>query len=551
MRQHRSSMPSLGMYVAAVACLSATCASAQISQVTTCDAAGIGALTLAADAPVTILSATPGTATSGNVAVPYCLVKVQVPTAINIWFGLPMNGTFNGRFQALGGGGYAGSIAAPTGAVVNGYAGAFTDTGHTGFGGSFALSAPGVPNTPLKIDFAYRSEHLMAVLAKQLIQAFYGQPASRSYWAGCSTGGRQGLRMVQDFPDDYDGVVAGAPAIHWDRFIAAEIWPQVVMNVDLGGPMSSAKETLVTNAAIAACDANDGLVDGLIDDPRACSYDPQIDPNITKASCTSSDNSCLTSAEAAAVVKIWNGPRSSQGSGPRGSGRGPQGVGKPLWYGLERGAPLNGLAGTNPFPIAVDHLRYWTFLDPSFDWRTLDYANYGEAFDLAVSMMNALMASDNPDISAFRDHDGKLIMYHGWTDQLIMPRGTLQYYKALRNFAHGSYAELQQDVRLFMAPGMTHCGGGAGPNAFGQPTSAGPTNATPLVPDADHDVFRALVRWVEQGVAPEKIIATHYTNGQPDRTRPLCPYPAHAVYIGTGSIDDAANFECVDEEVEE
>lgn len=210
---------------------------------------------------------------------------------------------------------------------IAGYVGVQTDTGHSGGSGAFGMltAVPnGAPNTQLQIDFAYRSEHLMAVLAKQLIQAFYGQPQTYSYWNGCFTGGRQGLRMAQDFPNDYDGYVIAAPAIHWDRFIAAELWPQVVMQNELGRTISSAKLTLATNAAIAQCDALDGVTDGLLNDPRQCTYNPVNDAAITTDSCTATNNACLMPAEATAIQKIWTGPTNAKG--------------KSLWYGLERGA---------------------------------------------------------------------------------------------------------------------------------------------------------------------------------------------------------------------
>ena len=206
--------------------------------VTSCDAAGIGASALTADG-VTPRITEVSTGKQGSVD--YCLVKVLVPQSINIWVGLPMQGAWNGRWQSVGGGVYAGSVNVPAEALAAGYAAATTDTGHTGgrpgvqvamLDGSFGMLRPGEPNTPLQQDFAYRSEHLMAVIGKQLVLKFYGRAPEYSYWNGCSTGGRQGLRMVQDFPDDYDGVLAGAPAIHWDRFQAAMLWYPMVARLE-------------------------------------------------------------------------------------------------------------------------------------------------------------------------------------------------------------------------------------------------------------------------------------------------------------------------------
>ncbi len=524
--------------------LGASAVQAQVP-ITTCDAAGIGSTHLVADGPsVSILSA--GTATTSGVN--YCLVKVLVPQAINIWVGLPMDGKWNGRWQSLGGGGYAGSVSAPTSAIAGGYAGATTDTGHVGGSGTFgcvnncvgnSAANPGQPDVALQTDFAYRSEHLMAVLGKQLVQAFYGQPPVYSYWNGCSTGGRQGLRMAQDYPADYDGILAGAPAIHWDRFQAGQIWYQVVQRMENGGPIGggvsavlSAKETLATNHAVAACDAQDGVVDGVLTDPRTCTYSAAADTTITLASCSASDTTCLTPGEARAIDKMWQGPSSCA---PGHSGvdcpvrdfatRQLTGVGnKRLWYPDTRGTALNGLGGATPFSIAVAQPRYWVYFDPTWDWTTLTYDNYLQFFRDTVAQVGPLMASDNPDLSAFRNRGGKLVMWHGFADQLIVPGGSIDYYDAVTQALGGGYKRTQQFARLFMAPGVGHCGGGSGPQ---------PRNP-----------FGAVVNWVENGQAPDTILASKPITGG-TQTRPLCPYPAQAVWTGVGSTDDASNFVCM------
>jgi hypothetical protein len=488
----------------------------------TCDTAGLGSVRLVSDLPTlptttppndasaTITSVATGTTPAG---VPYCLVRVLVPPAINIWVGLPTEGRWNGRLQSEGGGGYAGSVGVPTGSINGGYVGVQTDTGHTGGSGTFGMLTPvpnGAPDVQLQSDFAFRSEHLMAVIGKQLTQAFYGQAPQYSYWNGCSTGGRQGMRIAQDFPGDYDGILAGAPAFHWDRFQAAQIWPQVAMRIDAGGPVSAAKQTLATNAAVAACDANDGVIDGVLTDPRTCTYNPANDPTITRGSCTSADNACLTPGEASAIQKIWTGPVNAQG--------------KRLWYGLPRGTALNGLGGTSPFAIAVAQPRYWVYFDPAWDWQTLTYANYEAFFKETMRQVNPMMASENPDLRAFRDRGGKIVMWQGWSDQLIMPEGSIAYYDAVTNYLGGGYAQTRQFFRHFMAPGVGHCGGGTGP----QP----------------QDLFQSVVDWVEGGSAPETILASRALPGGGTQTRPLCLYPTVAKYIGAGSTDDATSFVC-------
>jgi hypothetical protein len=538
--------------------VTAVCAPQAFAQTgkTTCDSAGIGSVTLVADGPaVTIQSVATATAGSGAAAVPYCLVKVLVPNApgatvqegVHISVGLPMGGHWNGRWQSLGGGGYAGSVSNPTSAVQAGYAGATTDTGHSGGSGTFGCANdcagnnaqnPGSPDFGRQEDFAYRSEHLMAVLGKQLVNAFYGQPPVYSYWNGCSTGGRQGLRMAQDYPADYDGILAGAPAIHWDRFQAGQIWYQVVQRRDNGGPIGggtpsvlNAKENLATNHAVAACDALDGVVDGVLTDPRTCEYSAVADTSITRTTCTASDPTCLTPTEALAIDDMWKGPVScSNGHAgascpvPDFATRNLNGKGnKRLWYPNERGTALNGLGGANPFSIAVAQPQYWVYFDPTWDWRTLTFDNYLQFFSDTVTMVGPLMASDNPDLSAFRDRGGKLVMWHGFADQLIVPEGTIDYYDAVTHALGGGYERTQQFARLFMAPGVGHCGGGNGP----QPQA----------------IFDAVVDWVEKNQAPEQIVAAKTSNGAL-QTRPLCPYPTFAQYAGSGSTDDAANFVC-------
>lgn len=505
------------------------------SSVSTCDAAGIGSTRLQADGPkVTITEVSSGTAGS----VQYCLVKVVVPQAINIWVGLPMGGAWNGRWQSTGGGGFAGSVNVPTAALTAGYAAASTDTGHTAeAGGSFGMLETGKPNTALQVDFAYRSEHLMAVIGKQLVQAFYGKAPQYSYWNGCSTGGRQGLRMAQDFPADYDGILAGAPAIHWDRFQAGQLWYQVVQLRDNGGPIGggdravlAAKQQLATNKAIAACDAIDGVTDGILDDPRQCRYSAAADKSITTVQCKSSDSSCLTATEASAIDKMWQGPIACvNGSADcKVSDVATRDLesknDKRLWYPNTHGTNLSALGGPAPIGIASDQGKYWVYFDANWNWQTLDYSNYLAFFKDTVAKVGPMMASDNPDLSAFRDRGGKLVLYHGWSDMLIVPQGTIDYYDRVTQKLGGGYESTQKFARLFMAPGVAHCAGGDGPQPQG--------------------MLEAVVDWVEKGKAPATLLATkNSSSGR--QTRPLCPYPARARWNGKNSSDDAANFSCL------
>jgi hypothetical protein len=502
--------------------------------VTSCDATGIGAVKLQGDGTaVTITEISAGKA--GDV--PYCLVKLRVPQAINIWVGLPLEGKWNGRWQSVGGGGYAGMATVPVQALSAGYAAATTDTGHTvQVGGSFGMLEPGKPNTELQNDFAYRSEHLMAVLGKELVQAFYGKAQDYAYWNGCSTGGRQGLRMAQDYPTDYDGILAGAPAIHWDRFQAGHLWYQVVQLRENDGPVGggnrevlAAKQLLANNKAIAACDAIDGVSDGVLTDPRQCTYNAATDSTLTTTQCTAADASCLTSTEASAIDLMWLGPVACAAGNtncavPAVASRNLDVSGdQRLWYGQPRGTPLTALGGTAPFPIAIDQPRYWVYFDAAWDWTQLDYTSYQGFFQDTIAKVGPLMASDNPDLSAFRDQGGKLVLYHGWADPLITAHGTIDYYERVTNTLGGGHAKTQEFARLFMAPGLGHCAGGDGPQPQG--------------------LFESVVAWVEQGKAPETILATKPIEGA-NQSRPLCAYPAVAQYNGSGDSNQAVNFSC-------
>jgi Tannase and feruloyl esterase len=518
---------------------------------------------------VTSIAATPEAAGSftppgltAPVAVAFCRVQITVSPAINIEVWLPAAANWNHRYQGEGGGGYAGVISysalamAVTGDAVTGqFATASTDTGHpaTGTangqggangaqaGGGFALNpANDQLNEGLIVDFASRSLHEMALKAKAVIKAYYGEPQNYAYWNGCSTGGRQGWIEAQLFPDDYDGILAGAPAINWDRFIPAELWPELIMNLDVGEPVSQTKLTSVTAAAIQACDGLDGVIDGVINDPRQCHFDPHV--LVCGKPGAPPPGTCLMKTEADAVQQIWRGAR-----GP---------YGEFLWYGLEPSASFAGLANSSsatppvamPFTITLDHWRLWIKQDPSFDWYTLNTASFEQGFRESQEKFHAVIGTDNPDLSGFRAHGGKMITYHGWTDQLIFPKGSIDYFNRVVA-ANGGLKQVQDFDRLFMVPGMNHCAGGAGAVNFGQ------SGVVPISLDPEHDAILALQRWVEQGVAPDMLIAT---TDQPDSvhaaenltqplpfTRPLCPYPAEAKYKGSGDPTDAANFVCL------
>ena len=432
---------------------------------------------------------------------PFCRVAATVkPTSdsdikVEVW--LPSSG-WNGKFQAVGNGGWAGviSYSAMADAVRAGYASASTDTGHVGGRGTFALDHP-----EKLIDFAWRSEHEMTVKAKAIIQAFYGNPPRLSYWNGCSTGGRQGLKEAQKFPDDYDGIIAGAPA----NRTAISLWIAAAVLKDPASYIPPSKYPLIHQAALTACDARDGLEDGLIDDPTKCDFDPMV------LLCKGADGpTCLTAPQVEGAKKIY-----SPAINPR--------TGQQLFSSLVPGTELGWATqaqGPEPSANIYDQYRYVVFKDAKWDWKTFNFDSDVVRGDLPE---NVVMNATDPNMKAFFSHGGKLLLYHGWSDPQVPTLNTIKYYKSVVETLGGP-AKASASVRLFLAPGMGHCGGGEGPNVF--------------------DKVGALEEWVERGKAPETLNASHRTDGKVDRTRPLCPYPQVARYKGTGDVDDAANFVC-------
>jgi feruloyl esterase len=440
-------------------------------------------------------------------AVAFCRVAATLaPTPdsdikIEVW--MPVAG-WNGKFQGVGNGGWAGIISYPalTEAIARGYAAASTDTGHSGDGGSFALGHP-----EKFVDFAWRAVHEMTTAAKSIVAAFYGTGPRRSYWNGCSTGGRQGLMEAQRFPLDYDGIIAGAPANPRTKLNAAGLATHQALWRDPASAIPADKYPLIHDAVLAACDSLDGLKDRLIQDPTQC----QFDPAVLTCKSGSDPQSCLTDRQVEAARTILS-PVKTRSGVPVIPRREP---GSELGWGFFFGG------GPNPTPLIVDSFKYLLYKDPDWDWRTFDLER-DLAKAEAASDMTAADASD-PDLSAFAARGGKLLMYHGWSDALVAPGASIDHYTRVVAAMGGADKTLPW-IRLFMAPGMGHCRGGDGPNTF--------------------DAIGALDEWVEKKRAPDRLVATQVTAGSPGRTRPLCPYPQLAVYTGVGSTDDAANFVC-------
>jgi hypothetical protein len=292
------------------------------------------------------------------------------------------------------------------------------------------------------------------------------------------------------------------------------------------GPMA-AKYKLASDRAVAACDADDGVTDGLLADPRQCHYWAAKDAGITLPSCTASATDCLTSGEAAAIDAMWKGPIACENGKdcdvPAVASRKLDTRGnKRLWYGQPRGTDLGALGGAQPFAVVNAQARYWVYFDPQWDWRSVTPASFTRYFRDNVEKVGPMMASDNPDLRAFRRGGGRLVIWHGWNDQLINAQGSIDYYERVVDRS-GNLKRTQEFARLFMAPGVAHCAGGPGH----QPQGA----------------FEAVVNWVEKGIAPDRLSASRTVQGVTE-TRPLCPYPAVARWDGKGPVGEAGSHAC-------
>jgi feruloyl esterase len=434
---------------------------------------------------------------------------------------------WNGKFLGVGNGGFAGSIGFGSmgGNLKRGYATAGTDTGHE----ADAEDASWAFHHPEKVaDFGYRALHLTTLNAKSLIQAFYGQGAEHSYFDSCSDGGREALMEAQRFPADYDGILAGAPANFWTHLLAAGLDISKSIYSDPAGYIPSIKFPAISAAVLAACDAQDGVKDGIVNDPSRCHFDP------ASMLCQGQDSrTCLTAPQVASLKKLYAGGRNSKGAAIfPGYAPGAE-EGRGGWVPWIIG---NGPGGSNGSVYMENYFRYMVFADPV--WNALT-ANVDVALQTADEKTAHALNAVETDLHAFQARDGKLILYHGWNDPAISPANTIDYYNGVLHAMGRESAE--GFVRLYMVPGMQHCIGGPGPSWFGQlgtTTAKGP----------EHGMYDALEQWVEKGQAPGPIVATQYADDNPAKavkmTRPLCPYPQIAVYKGSGDTSDSASFEC-------
>jgi feruloyl esterase len=417
---------------------------------------------------------------------------------IEVW--MPQ-GSWNGKYQAVGNGAFTGNINYNDmrEALARGYAVSSTDTGHTGGGAAWALGHP-----EKVVDFGWRAVHEMAVASKQIVAGHYGQAARYSYWDGCSAGGRQGLKAAQRFPQDFDGIVAGAPGMDWTGRSSRAVQVAKTLESNEAARLLQPQRELLHGAVVAACDALDGVKDGLIENPQRCAFDPGV------LECKGSENgACLTKPQVETARLVY-----SNATNPK-TGRAIGG----LVPGSELGwTDLGWTASARA--TGLDQFRFLVFGDPQWTIQRFEGpGDFARAEEADRDTINALDANLKP----FLDRGGKLIQYHGWSDPQISPLNSVQYYTRVAE-ASGGASRVHGSYRLFMAPGMGHCSGGEGPNVF--------------------DAVSALEQWVENGRAPDHIVASRSTKGVVERTRPLCPYPQVAVYNGSGNTNDAASFTC-------
>jgi feruloyl esterase len=428
-------------------------------------------------------------------------MEVWMPTA-----------NWNGRYQAVGNGAFNGNINvnAMTQAVIRGYAASSTDGGHTGNTASFGVGHP-----EKVVDFGWRAVHETAVASKAIIEAYYGGAPKRSYFNGCSAGGRQAMKAAQRFPADFNGIIAGAPGFDWTGRAAQALRLEKHLTANPAARLAQPQRELLHAAVLSACDPLDGVKDGVLDNPKRCTFDPGVleckaSSIVDRPASAGTSPSCLTTAQVETARMMYAAavnPKTERAIN-----------------GLERGSELGwtDLGWTaSARATGLEQFRYLVFADPAW---TVDKFNFETDIVLAEERDNDTLNALDPNLRAFFKNGGKLIQYHGWNDPQISPATTTEYYDRVVQLL-GGRARVHDSYRLFMAPGMGHCSGGDGPNTF--------------------DMLTAIERWVEADLAPNHVTATIIRpSALLDRSRPLCPYPEVATYTGSGSTDDSTNFTC-------
>ena len=480
----------------------------------------------------------------------YCYVKGIISPGIVFHVQLPLPGNWNGRFLKWGDGGKDGDLDFADHRVAEGYAVANSNLGHDN--GSEPEASFGYNNRQAEIDFGYRAVHLTANAGKTVIQAYYGEDPEYSYFEGCSTGGRQGLMEAQRYPYDFDGIVAGAPVTYYQAQNVSHVWMLqrmfrndfegiLAFDTDGDGSFDSLKKLeMLQQAVLAKCDANDGITDGVINDPLGCSFDPEVDLADMMCPGNVNANDCLTTAQLQTIKDFYRGAYDSEGvSIHKGKALGSE-FGWPQRYIPHTGSPSPPSVLTN----SANHLNYLFYekdpgvpmpdpgdlsLIPDAQRQPPEWAWWQFSADDFTAgkgdFMKAITDATDPDLKRFLDRKGgKFILYHGWGDSGVHPEATVDYYGEVVKVTFGDDLDAaREDMRLFMIPGMGHCRGGPGPNSW--------------------DKLAPLVEWVENGKAPDFVVATHSSNGVIDNERPICPYPEQAVYTGpAGGENDRANW---------
>ena len=458
----------------------------------------------------------------------FCRVVAKAhPTAdsditIEVW--MPLE-TWNGKLQGLANGGFAGAINyLELGASLkNGYVATGTDTGHAGspIDAAWALGHP-----EKIIDFGYRGIHEMTRVAKLVSAQFYGSAPNRSYFAGCSDGGREALMEAQRYPEDYDGILAGAPANYWTGLLSLGVVVTQAITATPASFIPPAKVAAIGKAVNAACDKSDGVADGVLNDPRQCRFDPST----MQCKEGEDNNECLTAPQATALKAIYAGLHDASGriifpgylpGAEEGQG------GWALW-----------ITGPAPAKSLMAYFGLGYYANMVYDNKDWDYKTFAldEGMKAANEKTGEALNATNPDLSAFRKRGGKLILYHGWNDPAIPALNTVNYYESV--IAKMGRTNADSFTRLYMVPGMQHCGGGPGPENFGEALDATST-------DPQHNIRVTLENWVEKGTAPSSFVVSKAGSaGSPEITRPLCPYPQSAKYKGSGDSNQAENFVC-------
>ncbi|MFN0179117.1 MAG: tannase/feruloyl esterase family alpha/beta hydrolase [Gemmatimonadales bacterium] len=449
-----------------------------------------------------------------GVRVPHCRVRGVVGKEIRFLALLPIG--WNGRFLMGGGGGFVGSVNAPTEEVNVGYATSGTDTGHEGSGiqAGWALG-----NLERVVNYGHLAVHRVAEATKAVVRAYYGADAEYSYFLGCSNGGRQALMEAQRYPGDFDGIVSGAPAFDFTNIAHA-----FIKNIKAAFPVPTSPTPILTPDALKvieakvleACDAADGIKDDTIDDPRSCRFRLESVPVCPGST---AGPGCLTRPQHRVAATVYRAAADRAGRvypGQPVGGEGQQG-GWADWITGRGGQPGSASLPSAQWGFGTEFFKYLVFHDSTWNYATYDLANARRDTRLAATVLNA----DNPDLSAFAGRGGRLLLWHGWSDPALNALSTIDYHGQVL----AKTPAAQDHVRLFLMPGVLHCAGGTGPDRV--------------------DWAKAISTWVETKTAPERIVAAKMgADGKPTRTRPLCGYPARAVYRGTGSTDEEVNFEC-------